>query len=199
MTETQSPSKSLALAIVNGALELSTNEVGGLLHEKLLASPAVKDALARGNLAIDAMKQRELLCRLAVFLARDVLRIWTGTYPDDPGPALAVESAEAWARCPCQAHAQLASEASRKANHQSLAVWRRPPKEAAWAGRVAAWAADAPKYGWQSVAAIFGACRASDPNHIISLAERFFALEASGEEPLKPSAFACIPAASRVS
>jgi hypothetical protein len=179
MTEMQSPSRTLSEAIVAGALELAASEVDGALHEHLLATTAVSSALARTIGQSDLKSQRELLCRLAVFLAREVLSVWSASYPGERAPAKAVVAAEAWVGCPSPAHADAAAEAARLAADQALAVWRHPPKEAAWAGRAAAWAAAAPKYGWQSVAAIIAACRATDSDRIVVAADRFFETQAA--------------------
>jgi hypothetical protein len=170
----KSPSRTLSEAVVAGALELAADEANAALHEYLLATTAVSSALARANGPSDPKGQRELLCRLAVFLAREVLSVWSTSYPEDRAPAIAVAAAEAWTGCPCPAHAEGAADTARRAADQALAVWRQLPQEAAWAGRAAAWAADAPKYGWQSVAAIIGACRATSSDRVVMAADRFF-------------------------
>jgi hypothetical protein len=177
MTEPQLPSRTLSEAVVAGALELADTKEDGALHEHLLATTAVSSALAGANGPSDPKSQRELLSRLAVFLAREVLSVWSASYPEDREAARAVVAAERWIGCPCPAHADAAADAARNAAEQAQAVWQRPPKEAAWAGRAAAWAADAPKYGWQSVAAIIGACRATSSDRIVMAADRFFETE----------------------
>ena len=98
-------------------------------------------------------------------------------YPDRRAPLVALEAAEAWAACPCSLHAENAAETAPAAVSAFGAVWNLPPKEAAWAGRTAAWVGDAPKYHWQAVTAIVGACRATSAERVTNAAARFFAGE----------------------
>jgi hypothetical protein len=139
--------------------------------------PSVHSVLSRT--AAETSAQRELLVRLAIHLAREVLPIWQGSYPDQYGPVEAVRAAEAWATCPCERHAEEAAARQSQAVHHVLAAWRRPATDAAWSGRTAAWVADAPKHGWQAVAAIVGACRATTTEKVVAAAEIFFSHETS--------------------
>src|SRR4029079_7975800 len=148
----------ISIAVVEAALQLHESEVGGALHEVLLSMPSVHSVLSRT--VAETSAQRELLVRLAIHLAREVLSLWQATYPDQHGPVEAVRAAEAWASCPCERHADEAAARQQPAVQQALAAWRPPATTVAWSGRTAAWVADAPKHGWQAVAAIVGACRA---------------------------------------
>jgi hypothetical protein len=168
----ESTIRSLSEAIVGGALSLA--KADGAVHEPLLASSAVRSALAMAGLSSDPVREREMLCRLAASLAREVLPVWSALHPDELGPARAVAAVEGWVQCPCEAHAELASAAASEATDQSMTAWSNPEKEAAWAGRTAAWAGDAPRFTWQAVAAIVGACRATSRERILTAADRFF-------------------------
>ena len=159
----------MAVAVVRTALDLNANEADGDLMESLLSDPHVRNALA----GADALP--DLLCRLAITLARGVLEVWRVPYPNLLGPVEAVEACEAWVRCPCPRHADDADAAAALALEQAQARWRHEPKAAAWAGRTAAWAGAAPKSGWQAIAAIVGACNATTTDGVVSVAERFFA------------------------
>ncbi|AUX28374.1 MULTISPECIES: hypothetical protein [Sorangium] len=172
----------LAAAVVEAALELVGAQENGppsrlRADDALLASARVKAAIAEVPGAPDAEGWKQVITRLAVFLARGVVKRWSNAYPDRLEPLRAVEAAEAWAACPCAHHAEAAAETAPGAARQAMAAWRSSPKEAAWAGRTAAWAADAPKYGWQTIAAIVGACRATGSKEVIAMAERFFSAE----------------------
>jgi hypothetical protein len=133
----------------------------------------VRAILDAGSIPFDS----EALTRLAIILAREVVGVWSGVYPDGRAPLVALEAAEAWAACPCSLHAENAAETAPAAVSAFGAVWNLPPKEAAWAGRTAAWVGDAPKYHWQAVTAIVGACRATSAERVTNAAARFFAGE----------------------
>lgn len=172
----------LAAAVIARVLELLGSEENGpsstvRMEDALLASPSVKIAIAQVPGPHDAERWKHILTRLAIALAREVVPLWSDAHPDRVEPLRAIEAAEAWAACPCKHHADAAAETMPDAARQALAMWRVPPKEPAWAGRTAAWAADAPKYGWQAVAAIGGACRATGAEKVIAAAERFFSAE----------------------
>ncbi|WP_437970557.1 hypothetical protein WMF04_15275 [Sorangium sp. So ce260] len=182
MTTLDSMPGVLAAAVVEAALELLDAEENGptstiRMDDAVLTSALVKAAIAEVPGAPDADRWKQVMTRLAVFLAREVVKLWSDAYPDRVAPLRAIEAAEAWAACPCEHHAEAAAETTAGAARQAMAVWRIPPKEAAWAGRTAAWAADAPRYGWQTVAAIGGACRAARSENVIAAAERFFSAE----------------------
>jgi hypothetical protein len=172
-----SDARAISIAVVEAALHLHDSDVSGALHEVLLSMPSVHSVLAPA--VAEASAQRELLVRLAIHLAREVLAIWQATYPDQHGPIGAVEAGEAWASCPCERHADEAAARQQQAVQQALAAWRPPATNVAWSGRTAAWVADAPKHGWQAVAAIVGACRATSTEKVIAAAEIFFARETS--------------------
>lgn len=174
---TDSDARAIAIAVVEAALHLHESEVSGALHEVLLSMPSVHSVLSRA--VAETFAQRELLVRLAIHLAREVLDIWLANCPDQHGPVEAVRAAEAWANCPCERHANEAAARQQQAVQQALAAWRPPATNVAWSGRTAAWVADAPKHGWQAVAAIVGACRATTTEKVIATAEIFFARETS--------------------
>lgn len=155
--------------IVTAAIELSSGS--GALLDALLEHPDVRALLVLSRR--DAVDQRQLVCELAIRLARFVLWVWRGRYLVQEGPEKAVEAAEAWVQCPCPAHADAAHAAQPLAIQQAGAVWSRPPADVAWAARTAAWAADAPKYGWQAVAAINGACEALSREEVVAAAAHF--------------------------
>ncbi len=144
MTNAALQPRTLARAIVTVALDLDAAEADGAVNEDLLADPSVQAALPC-VLVNDAASQREMLGRLAVGLAGEALAVWRAHYPDQHGPEEAVQAAEAWAACPCVLHAEAAAAKAAGAAQQARTVWRQQPKAAAWAGRTAAWAADAPK------------------------------------------------------
>jgi hypothetical protein len=181
MTTSRSLPEELAVAVVARALEiLALKEIGSTsaarMDDALLASSPVRAAIARVP-GSESLRRKEVMTRLAISLSRDVVKLWSDAYPDRLAPLAAIEAAEAWAACPCGRHADAAAETMQNAAHQAMAVWRVPPKEAAWAGRTAAWVADAPKYGWQTVAAIGGACRSTSQDHAVAAAARFFSAE----------------------
>jgi hypothetical protein len=181
MTKSGSLPEELAVAVVARALELiALDEIGSTssarMDDALLASSPVRAAIARVP-GSEVARWNEVMTRLAISLSRDVVKLWSDVYPDRLAPLMAIEAAETWAACPCMRHADAAAETARGAAHQAMAVWRVPPKEAAWAGRTAAWVADAPKYGWQTVTAIYGACRATSQEHAVAATARFFSTE----------------------
>lgn len=149
------------------------------MDDALISSGLVRTAIMMAPETLGGWNWKQVITCLAISLARDVVSLWTDEYPDRAGPVAAIAAAEAWLACPCEFHADAAAETMQNAAHQAMNVWRRPPKSAAWAGRTAAWVADAPKYGWQAVAAIVGACRSTTPERVVSAAERFFATELS--------------------
>ena len=174
--------EALAAAVVARALELLDSDADNANltvrnDDALLATPSVQALLAQTPGPHDPDPWNRIMTRLAISLARKVVSIWTDAHPDCAEPLRAVEAAEAWAACPCKLHADAAAETMAAAAHQAMATWRVPPKEAAWAARTAAWTADAPKYGWQTVAAIGGACHATSADDITAAAARFFAAE----------------------
>lgn len=182
MTTSDSSPETLAAAVVASALELVAGEASGetssnRMVDALLASADVKEAIARVPDSHAAARWKEVMTRLAIFLARDIVKVWLDVHPERLAPVTAIEAAEAWAACPCQRHAEAAAETAHGASHEAMAVWRVPPKEVAWAARTAAWVADAPKYGWQTVTAMHGACRATSQEHVRIAAERFFSAE----------------------
>lgn len=184
MSTSDTLSRTLATAVVTTALELSDCEEsnagpGARMDGALLASARVRAAIALVPETEDRRNWEQVVTRLAICLARGAVKLWTDAYPDRAGPVTAITAAEAWAACPCEAHANAAADTMQEAAHQAMKVWRTAPKSAAWAGRTAAWVADAPKYGWQTVAAIVGACRATSPELVLSVAERFFDAELS--------------------
>jgi len=127
------------------------------------------------NLAVD---QRErFVIRLAIYLAQEALPVWVESHPSLTGPVEAVAQAEKWTESPCSESAEMASSTQPAAVHDSLSVWHQEPKKAAWAGRTAAWVADAPKHGWQAVAAIMGSQEALGTDEALSLAVRFHSAE----------------------
>lgn len=166
--------RALATAIVNTALELAAAGAVGKTHEALLASPAVRAALPE-RLRLDLTAQVQLLTRLAIHLAREVLNIWTAVSPDEQAPEHAIAAAEAWAACPCALHADAAAATQPAAVKTGLSAWTQLPKTAAWVARTAAWVADAPKYSWQAVAAITGACNATSVERVVDTATAWLA------------------------
>jgi hypothetical protein len=132
-------------------------------------------------------EQKRYVIRLAVALAREALPVWTESHPGFTGPVDAVTQAEKWISSPCEEFAEMASATQPAAVHDSLRVWRQEPKSAAWAGRTAAWAADAPKYGWQAVCAIMGAQLALGTDCALSSAIRFHNSEEQRAQQDAPS------------
>lgn len=174
--------RTLATAVVTTALELFESEEShagsaARMDDALISSAVVRSAIVMVPERPEGRNWKQIMTRLAISLGRGVVKLWTEVYPDRMGPVAAIVAAEAWAACPCELHADAAAETMQNAAHQAMNVWRTPPKSAAWAGRTAAWVADAPKYGWQTVTAIVGACRAMDPERVVSAAERFFDAE----------------------
>lgn len=155
----------LAAAIVETACELHARD--GLVHLELLRAPRISSRLAH----VDSQQQVEMLCRLAIALARYALSVWEEQYPYVREPVTAIEAAEAWAACPCARHAQAALVAEEGANREAQRVWRTPASPAAWAARTAAWAAAAPSYGWQAIPALVGACRATSVGDVVRTAQ----------------------------
>lgn len=164
--------RALAKAVVSVAGRLDSVGAVGDLHLMLLADPSVQETMPSG--VSNDLAQQELITGLAVRLARRVLGVWSHQYPDQLGPVWAVEAAETWATCPCALHAENASMASPSALRQAQMAWHAVPKSAAWAGRTAAWAADAPKFRWPAVAAIIGASKALNTDQVVDTAQAFF-------------------------
>lgn len=140
----------LADAIVAVARELRGRD--GRLDLALLTDGRVQAALEAGPRPPGA--PHVLLCRLAIAVAGVVIDHWRDAHPDDHAPGLALDHADAWSRCPCAVHADAADAAARLAGDTARRAWQRQPGPPAWAARIAAWAAAAPKYGWPAVAAL---------------------------------------------
>jgi class 3 adenylate cyclase len=121
-----------------------------------------------------ARLRRKDVILAGIAASRAVIQVWEQIYPDSAGPPLAVEAAEAWMKSPSDASAEAAATAAKLAGDQALAVWRRPERAAAWVGRTAAWAASAPKYGWQAVPAIYGAVQVAGKPLIVSAVHSAF-------------------------
>jgi hypothetical protein len=126
---------------------------------------------------LDLQQREQFVIRLAIALAREALPIWVKAHPLLTGPVDALTQAEKWMDSPCDEFAEIASDTQSAAVHDSLSVWRQEPKSAGWAGRTAAWVADAPKYGWQAVAAIMGAQQALGIDDALSSAIQFHETE----------------------
>ena len=108
----------------------------------------------------------------SIVCARFVLKSWERLYPDDRRPCTAIEAAEQWSMCPCDSCAEIAAQVSGQASAAALSVWHSTSDmRAPWAARTAAWAADGPKYKWQSFAAISGALKVVGPLVIQKMVE----------------------------
>jgi hypothetical protein len=105
------------------------------------------------------LSERDIIV-IAVAAGRAALGEWERAYPGLSGPRLAIAAAEAWVVEPSSVASEAAAVASDLARDQTIKVWRGLYPQPAWAGRTAAWVGLAPKYGWQAVAAIYGASKA---------------------------------------
>jgi hypothetical protein len=139
MTTPRSLHEALAAAVVARSFELSFSDDGRReptirLDDALAASPSVETVVAQVGRPWGLESWKTVITRLAISLARDVAKLWSDAYPDRAAPLRAVEAAETWAACPCDAHAEVAASVSSEAARQAMAVWRLEPKAAAWAG-----------------------------------------------------------------
>jgi hypothetical protein len=161
--------ETVAKAIVESAIELVRSQADGALHQKLLAAETVSQAWE--GFAPTVPRLTLLICA-SIAAARSAFPIWESAHPEIGGPLQALQAAEAWAACPCPEDAKYASEHMALARDAFAAQWAKTPKEPAWAARAVAWAADAPKYHWQAVTALYGACHASSSQSVTAAVAR---------------------------
>jgi hypothetical protein len=152
----------VAQALIDRALLLMSVQPGSE------PEPAPTVAMLLDDFSLVGLRPHAVILA-AIAAARAALARWVEGYPDRAGPPLAVIAAESWAVSPSEETAQAAAGAAELAVTQALGVWHGSRQHAAWAGRTAAWAAMAPKYGWPAVAALFGACQALGKRQIVSV------------------------------
>lgn len=159
----------VARQIVERAVELAAAQSRGLLDaaptiEMLLTDPLVADGIA----SCSGLSGRRVVILAALAVGRSLLPVWEGAYPGQSEPADALAATEAWAGDPTDANADAAGFAADAAIRVGLREWHGPQRPAAWAARVAAWVAMAPKYGWPAVAALSGACEALHTEQVVA-------------------------------
>jgi hypothetical protein len=159
----------VARQAVERAIELSAAQTRGKLDaaptlEMLLAHPPVADGLA----CCTRLDGRRVVILAALAVGRSLLPMWERAFPGQTEPAVAVAASEVWVAEPSDANADAAARAAEAAIRAGLRAWHGSHRPAAWAARVAAWVAMAPKYGWPAVAALSGACEVVPVEQVVA-------------------------------
>jgi hypothetical protein len=104
--------------------------------------------------------------------ANELVATWVRVCPDDEAPLLALEATRAWLVDPTEQRAARSgslSQAALDSFARTKGTGQRPSWPAhAWFARSCAWLADAPQYGWQSVAALLGLIKAGMRRRVVS-------------------------------
>lgn len=107
---------------------------------------------------------KSILVAVGCHCANGLVATWVCARPDDRAPLLALSAAQAWLAEPTPEHAARSASLSQAALHsfaRTRGAGRSPSWPAhSWFARACAWLADAPQYGWQSVAALLGLIKA---------------------------------------
>ena len=141
----------LANAIVDAIERADPKSLG--VDDLYREVPALSDAFETDDVKI-------ILLTTACRCAEELVAPWLAAYPDDNAPVLALRAAQAWLIDPTQelaAHSATFMDAALMSFVRSKGAGRRSSWPAhSWFARTCAWLADAPQYGWQSVAALLG-------------------------------------------
>jgi hypothetical protein len=113
---------------------------------------------------LEAARLKTILVAAGCRCATELISTWVRVCPDDSAPLVALEATRAWLVEPTRESATRSATLSQAALH-SFARARGPDRQKswpahAWFARTCAWLADAPQYGWQSVAALLGLIKA---------------------------------------
>lgn len=114
------------------------------------------DMMGNANWVIVTVMTKPQAVRYACFAARQVLKIFMDTYPEDNRPLAAIEAAEAWVAMPTAENAGVARSAARAASEACVTWAARADKATVSAASSAAWAASA-----ANVACVTWAARAA--------------------------------------
>jgi hypothetical protein len=142
------------------------------LDERNLGLADLRNELPALAEEFDADRLKTILVATGCSCAKELVTTWVRVCPDDNAPILALEATQAWLAEPSQDGAVQSAKLSRAAL-QSFARTKgagcQPSWPAhAWFARTCAWLADAPQYGWQSVAALLGLIKADLRERLVS-------------------------------